>query len=243
MAPHTVFELPEEFAARCGLQFNDYMILCRALTHRSYLNEHPDAVEDNERLEFLGDAVLDFMIGAWLYNKLPEMPEGELTKLRSALVSTESLAELARKINLGAALRLGRGEYMAGGKTKTALLCDAFEAVIGSIYLDQGLEGVRAFVMPFMEEAIEDIILNHKSEDPKSRLQEMLQSQNMPVPHYEVIREIGPDHNKVYETAVYVETNELGRGQGSSKQNAAKAAAVNALENLGYGAYGEKIEN
>ncbi|HOG60303.1 MAG TPA: ribonuclease III domain-containing protein, partial [Flexilinea sp.] len=111
-------ELPEKFAQRIGLKFNDPMLLCRALTHRSFLNEHPDAIEDNERLEFLGDAILDFIVGAWLYNELPEMPEGELTKYRAALVHTEQLAEFAKQIGLGQALRLGKGELQAGGKTK-----------------------------------------------------------------------------------------------------------------------------
>ena len=113
--------MPEHFAHRIGLRFNDYMLLCRALTHSSFLNEHPDAIEDNERLEFLGDAVLDFMIGAWLYNKFPEMKEGQLSKYRSALVQTTTLAEFARSIDLGQALRLGRGEYLASGKVNRVL--------------------------------------------------------------------------------------------------------------------------
>ncbi len=240
MTSNPVYEMPEHFARRNGLVFNDYMLLCRALTHSSFLNEHPDAIEDNERLEFLGDAVLDFMIGAWLYNKFPEMKEGQLSKYRSALVQTATLAEFARKIDLGQALRLGRGEYLASGKSKTALLCDAFEALIGALYLDQGLESVRTFVMPFMEGAIDDIILHHKDDDSKSRLQEILQAKNLPVPHYEVVRELGPDHSKIYEMEVRIGDKTIGIGQGSSKQNAAKQAAQNALENLGYEIYGQE---
>ena len=242
MAPNPIYEMPEHFARRNGLQFNDYMLLCRALTHSSFLNEHPDAIEDNERLEFLGDAVLDFMIGAWLYNKFPEMKEGQLSKYRSALVQTTTLADFARQVDLGQALRLGRGEYLASGKSKTALLCDAFEALVGALYLDQGLDAVKAFVMPFMEGAIDDIIIHHKDDDAKSRLQEILQAKNMPVPHYEVVRELGPDHSKIYEMEVCIGDNVLGVGQGSSKQNAAKQAAQNALENLGYGVYGQEPE-
>ena len=114
-------ETPQEFAQRLGLSFNDPLLLTRALTHRSYLNEHPEAVEDNERLEFLGDAVLDFLVGAWLYNRFPEMSEGNLTRLRSALVRTENLAEFAEEINMGNALLLGRGEDEAGGRARPAL--------------------------------------------------------------------------------------------------------------------------
>ena len=183
------------------------------------------------------------MIGAWLYNKFPEMKEGQLSKYRSALVQTTTLAEFARSIDLGQALRLGRGEYLASGKSKTALLCDAFEALVGALYLDQGLQAVKTFVMPFMEGAIDDIIMNHKDDDSKSRLQEILQSKNMPVPHYEVVRELGPDHSKIYEIEVRIGDKSLGIGQGSSKQNAAKKAAQNALENLGYASYGQEPEN
>lgn len=240
MTAENSYELPERFAERNGLVYHDPMLLCRALTHRSYLNEHPEAVEDNERLEFLGDAILDFMVGAWLYNKLPEMPEGELTKIRSALVDTQALSSYAKQIDLGNALRLGRGEAMAGGRSKPALLCDAFEAVVGSIYLDRGLEAVQKFVMPFMEAALDDIVSNHKGDDPKSRLQEIIQSRNLPIPHYVVERELGPDHSKIYEMAVLVGEKTIGRGQGSSKQNAAKMAAQDALVSLGYGIYGQE---
>ena len=236
------FEMPEQFQKRLGVTFNDTMLLCRALTHRSFLNEHPDAIEDNERLEFLGDAVLDFLVGAWLYNKLPEMPEGDLTKYRSALVHTEQLAEFARSIDLGRALRLGKGELLAGGKAKTALLCDAFEAVVGAIYLDQGIGTVQTFILPFLNGALDDIVSNHKGDDPKSRLQEIVQSKDMPIPHYAVVREIGPDHSKIYEIEVSVGDKALGKGRGSSKQVATKMAAQDALVNLGYGIYGQQID-
>ena len=138
----SVPEKPQELAERLGLKFNDWLLLSRALTHRSYLNEHAEAIEDNERLEFLGDAVLDFMVGAWLYNRYPEMPEGDLTRMRSALVHTQQLAEFAAKINLGNALRLGRGEIQGGGRHRPALLCDTFEALVGAIYLDQGINAL-----------------------------------------------------------------------------------------------------
>src|SRR5512133_2013793 len=151
-------EAPQEFARRLRLPFSDWLLLSRALTHRSYLNEHTDALEDNERLEFLGDAVLDFVVGAWLYNRYPEMPEGDLTRMRSALVYTEQLAEFARQVELGSAMRLGRGEMAANGRERPALLCDCFEAVVGALYLDSGISAVLDFISPLLEEASEEIL-------------------------------------------------------------------------------------
>src|SRR5512143_1383664 len=145
-------ESPREFSQRLKLPFSDYLLLSRALTHRSYLNEHPEALEDNERLEFLGDAVLDFLVGAWLYNHFPEMAEGELTRLRSALVRTEQLAEFAQQIALGSAMRLGRGEAEGGGRERLALLCATFESLIGALFLDGGIEAVSKFVEPMLHE-------------------------------------------------------------------------------------------
>src|SRR5512133_2590958 len=153
-----VEESPQELAQRLGLPFGDWLLLSRALTHRSYLNEHPEAIEDNERLEFLGDAVLDFVVGAWLYNRYPEMPEGDLTRMRSALVHTEQLAEFAKEIELGRAMRLGKGEMAANGRERPALLCDCFEAVVGALYLDSGISAVLDFISPLLEEASEEIL-------------------------------------------------------------------------------------
>ncbi len=136
-------ETPEELANRLGLPFKDLLLLRRSLTHRSFINEHPESIEDNERLEFLGDAILDFLVGEWLYHRFPEMPEGDLTRMRSALVHTEQLADFARQLELGRGLRLGRGEVISGGRTRSALLCDEFEALIGAIYLDSGLNSVK----------------------------------------------------------------------------------------------------
>ena len=138
---------------------------------------------------------------------------------------------------------MGKGEEASGGRKRNSITSDAFEALVGALYLDQGLDAVKTFVMPFMEGAIDDIIMYHKDDDSKSRLQEILQSKNMPVPHYEVVRELGPDHSKIYEIEVRGGEKALGIGQGSSKQNAAKKAAQNALENLGYGSYGQDPEN
>lgn len=225
-------ESPADFAVRTGLRFNNMLLLSRALTHRSFLNEHNNAVEDNERLEFLGDAILDFIVGAWLYNRYPEMPEGDLTRMRSSLVYTEQLANFARKLGMGRALRLGKGEAQAGGRERPALLCDAFEAVIGAIYLDRGIDAVRDFISPMLEEAAEEILASHSLDDPKSLFQEWAQSQGYATPHYVTRATAGPDHSKVFEVDVVVGNTVYGSGTGLSKQAAAKAAARDALSRL-----------
>ena len=226
-------ETPQELAHRLNLKFNDQLLLTRALTHRSYFNEHPDAIEDNERLEFLGDAVLDFLVGAWLYHHFPEMPEGDLTRMRSALVHTEQLAEFAREIHLSRAMRLGKGETFAGGREKSALLCDTFEALVGAIYLDSGIEKVAEFIISFLEDAAIDIITNRKIEDPKSKLQEWAQAQGYLPPQYVTRSENGPDHLKEFEVEVFINGVSYGSGIGHSKQSAAKSAALKALSHLG----------
>src|SRR5512133_65061 len=199
-----VEESPQELAQRLGLPFGDWLLLSRALTHRSYLNEHPEAIEDNERLEFLGDAVLDFVVGAWLYNHYPEMPEGDLTRMRSALVHTEQLAEFARQIGLGNAMRLGRGETQAGGRNRSALLCDTFEAVIGALYLHAGIDAVQNFLESLLETAAEYILIMRKNEDPKSQFQEWAQAQGFSAPQYVTRSASCPDHAKVFEVDVII---------------------------------------
>jgi len=227
------FEPASELSRRLNLSFENLSLLTRALTHRSYVNENPEATEDNERLEFLGDAVLDFIVGAWVYHRFPEMPEGNLTKIRSALVRNDQLAVFARDLGLGNALRLGRGEHIMGGSHRDALLGSTFEAVIGAIYLDSGLKAVEAVVNPLLEEA-QDSILN-RIHDPKSQLQEWAQSQKMGAPRYQTISMSGPDHAKIFEVEVQIGEEVVGRGVGSSKHNAQSAAAGEALEKLGIG--------
>jgi ribonuclease-3 len=226
----TEAETPQDFAERLSLPINDLLLLSRALTHRSYLNEHAEALEDNERLEFLGDAVLDYVVGLWLYNRFPEMAEGDLTRLRAALVKTEQLARFSSQIEIGRALRLGRGEEENGGRNRKAMLCAAFEALIGAIVLDSGMEAVTEFVGPFLEIATERILMNHADKDPKSLLQEIVQSGGEPAPSYRVVSEEGPDHAKVFEVEVYANGHFLGRGTGNSKQEASMNAAYDALE-------------
>lgn len=226
-------ESPQELAWRLNLSIKDNLLLSRALTHRSYLNEHPEALEDNERLEFLGDAVLDFLVGAWLYNHFPEMAEGDLTRLRSALVRTEQLAEFAQQINLGAAMRLGRGEAEGGGRKRLALLCATFESLVGALFLDGGIDAVSIFVEPMLQEAASSILAARREQDPKSLFQEWIQSQGYGPPLYRTIATTGPDHAKSFEVEVVVNGQTFGHGYGHSKQAAAKAAARDALQSLG----------
>lgn len=226
-------ESPEEFAVRLQLPINDFFLLSRALTHRSYLNEYNDAIEDNERLEFLGDAVLDFIIAEWLYHHYPEKPEGDLTRLRAALVHTDQLGRFAKEINLGNALKLGRGEVQAGGRNRITLLCDAFEAVIGALYLQGGVSAVKDFMVPLLLRVVDEVLQNHLDEDTKSRLQEWAQGNGFSSPKYVLIDESGPDHRKTFEMEVRIGTKPYGRGIGTSKQVAEKRAAKEALLNLG----------
>lgn len=225
------FESASDLSRRLGLPFSNISLLTRALTHRSYVNENPNAMEDNERLEFLGDAVLDFIVGAWAYHRFPEMAEGDLTKIRSALVRNDQLAEFARELNLGAALRLGHGEATSGGSDRDGLLGSAFEAVVGALYLDSGLGAVETFVHPMLDEA-QDYILE-EIQDPKSRLQEWAQSEKLGTPQYVTVASRGPDHAKEFEVEVRIQGVMYGRGHGTSKQVAARIAAQTALEALG----------
>jgi len=208
-------------------------LLSRSLTHRSYLNEHPEAIEANERLEFLGDAVLDFLVGAWLYNRFPEMAEGQLTRLRSALVRTEQLAEFSVQLGLGKAMRLGRGEADSGGRHRQALLCATFEALTGALYLDSGIDAVGDFIEPLLETAADQILESGKTQDPKSKLQEWVQSQGNGAPIYHTVSSRGPDHAKMFEVEVLINGQKYGHGTGHSKQAAAKAAAIEAITVLG----------
>jgi len=203
--------------------FRDPSLLQRALTHRSYLNEHPEAVEDNERLEFLGDAVLDFVTGAFLYHRYPELQEGRLTRLRAALVRTEQLAVFAQAVGLAPLVRLGRGEET--GRFRPALLCAAFEAVIGAYFLDAGVQAVRAYVEPLFQPAVEHILGAEKDTDAKSLLQEWAQARRGQTPRYNTLTATGPDHEKTFTVEVRIGDEVFGVGVGPNKQAAAQAAA------------------
>lgn len=225
-------ESPAEFVRRLALPIKDLLLITRALTHRSYLNEHADALEDNERLEFLGDAVLDFLCGAWLYNHFPEMAEGALTRMRSALVCTEQLAAFARILNLGPAMRLGRGEIVGGGRERDVLLCATFEALVGALYLEAGISATQDFINPLFSTAVSSFHIEDDTFDPKSRLQEWSQSKRMGIPEYIVVESSGPDHNRSFEVEVYIKGKVYGHGDGQSKAMATRNAALDALQKL-----------
>ncbi len=222
-----------EFQSKIGVDFVDPALLRRALTHRSYLNEtDDDTLQDNERLEFLGDAILDFVTADMLYQRYPEMSEGKLTRLRAALVRTEALAELGGAIDIGAVLLIGKGEEASGGRTRINNLCRTFEALIGAIYEDQGLEAVKQFVLPRLSELLERVLVEALHKDARSRLQEWSQAMHNTTPSYRTVAESGPDHSKEFWVEVTVGGEIIGRGSGRSKQAAAQSAARQALENV-----------
>jgi ribonuclease-3 len=223
-------ESPAVLAKRLGLPFKNLLLLTRALTHRSYISEHPEALEDYERLEFLGDAVLDFVAGAWLYNHFPEMAEGELTRMRSALVCTEQLAEFARELDLGSAMRLGHGEEQAGGRQRDVLLCATFESLVGAMYLQTDISAIQNFIHPMVETVSRQFLLRSDLQDPKSRLQEWSQGRKLGIPQYVTLQTSGPDHDRMFEIEVHINGKIYGRGSGRNKQTAERLAAQSSLE-------------
>src|SRR5258706_7637442 len=221
------------YQKRLGIQFEDPSLLLRALTHRSYMHEHPDEnVEDNERLEFLGDAILDFIAGEWLYHRLPEMPEGVLTRLRAGLVRNETLAVYAGALGIGNMLLLGKGEQEHGGRTRLRNLGGAFEAVAAALYLDQGLEAVRAFAIPSFGLVLDAMLREQSDKDAKSRFQEWAQANLNQTPVYRTVSVTGPDHAHEFTLEVAISGKVYGIGSGLSKQAAAQAAASAALKQL-----------
>lgn len=216
-----------------GITFNDKSLLQRALTHRSYINENPDhPLSDNERLEFLGDAVLDFLTAKYLYNRFPEMAEGQLTSLRAALVKRETLAHFATVLNLGPYLLLSRGEAESGGRKRQALLCATFEALVGAILLDQGLQAVAGLVLRCIQPEINHILDEELYKDAKSMLQELAQGRLQLTPLYRTVAERGPDHAKEFTIEVLIGDEAYGQGSGHNKQVAEQEAAKAALLRL-----------
>lgn len=201
-----------------------------AFTHRSFLNEAGEATESNERLEFLGDAVLSFITSSYLYNLRPKDAEGDLTNLRSYLVKTTSLAIAAKKLNLGEYLRLSKGEELTGGRNNTQLLANTFEAVLGAIYFEFGLEKAKEFVEEELLPLFEEELKSGPPKDAKSLLQEVIQNKFKQSPRYKVLQTTGPDHAKHFKVGVYVQNNLIGEGLGLSKQVAEEDAAAKALK-------------
>ncbi len=215
-----------------GITFQDRSLLFQALVHRSYLNENPGTrLASNERLEFLGDAVLDALAAEFLYRRCPRDGEGDLTMWRSALVRTETLAGFSAQLDLGRYLVLGRGEEADGGRARTTTLADAFEALLGAIYLDAGLDAARSFLTPFLEKALEGFA-GRLPIDYKSALQIAVQGRLGITPQYRTAATWGPDHARTFQVEVWAGERILGRGEGLSKQAAQQEAARLALERL-----------
>ena len=214
---------------KTGIVFQDKALLHRAFVHRSFLNERKDEKESNERLEFLGDAVLEFLVSNHIYLHFPGQDEGHLTALRSKLVNTTSLAQTARNLNLGESLYLSRGEEQGGGRTNTSLLANTVEALLGAIFLDQGVDGAGEFVDKFILTKIPETV-KESLKDPKSMLQEFVQAQGLPAPIYKLVSQIGPDHAKEFTVEVLIDKKPYAQGKGSSKKIATQDAAALALE-------------
>jgi ribonuclease-3 len=234
MSAQVTGEATSELGARLqlalGWTFRDASLLELALTHRSYCSEH--GIDDsNERLEFLGDSVLGFVVTTYVYDEYPRLPEGELAKLRAVVVSSETLARLAKRIDLGAALRLGKGEDASGGRAKPSILADAMEAVIAAVYLDGGLDAARAVVLGAFEDTIREQAAGPGGGDYKTRLQELAAQLVDQLPRYH-IRHEGPDHSKRFFASVQLRGRTYGTGEGRSKKAAEQGAARQAWEAL-----------
>lgn len=221
--------------ARIGIVFGDLRLLEGALAHRSFLHEHPDlalTLANSERLEFLGDSVLNYIAADILFARFPDRGEGELTALRAALIKTSTLAEFAREFDLGAYIRLSKGEESSGARARDALLADTFEAVLAAIYLDRGLEAARAFMEPLFEGQIAHIVAHGLVSDFKTQFQERVQSKRNITPLYRVTAVEGPEHRREFTVEVVVGDTPMGAGRGPSKQAATQAAAQAALAAL-----------
>lgn len=225
--------LIEDLQKKISYHFKNIEILREALTHKSYVNENPELnLKDNERLEFLGDAVLDLAISASLIMNFPDSQEGELSRFKSMVVSETSLAKIAARLDLGRFLFLGKGEEQTGGREKESLLANALEAIIAAVYLDGGLEPADEFIRMTFSDEISVIAKEGISFDYKTDLQEYCQAQGLPLPVYRVSRETGPDHKKIFEIELLIQDEVFGIGIGRSKKDAEQKAAKEALKHL-----------
>jgi len=223
-------DLDHALETAIGWTFRDPAILDKALTHRSFCAEQ-GITESNERLEFLGDSVLGFVVTTFVYDEYPALPEGELAKLRASVVSAETLAERERRIELGAALRLGKGEDASGGRAKASILADAMEAVFAAVYLDGGLDAAARVILDALEQPIREQAAGPGGSDFKTRLQELAAQRGDPLPRYQVRHE-GPDHSREFFAAVHLRGQLYGEGEGRSKKAAEQAAARVAWQRL-----------
>ncbi len=216
-----------------GYEFRDKSLMLRALSHTSYINEVKSIPESNERLEFLGDSILSVIVSEYIFRNFKQYPEGELTKLRASLVCEKSLAAFAREIELGKFLFLGKGEQQNGGRERSSILADAFEALLAAMYLDGGMEVARAHVMRFVKDEIKNHTVEDAFHDYKTQLQEIIQKNPGEELSYVLINEVGPDHNKNFTVEVRLNSNVIGTGEGHSKKQAEQSAAKKALELMG----------
>ncbi|MGM0439471.1 MAG: ribonuclease III [Patescibacteria group bacterium] len=221
----------EKLEKKLDLEFKDKNLLIQAFCHRSYLNENPDfELGQNERLEFLGDAVMELVVTEYLFRNYPDNPEGDLTDWRAALVNTKMISEVARKLKLGKYLLLSNGEKKERGKAKQYMLADTFEALIGAIYIDSGYNAAKRFIKKYLLVELPEIISLELFKDPKSELQEVAQEKTGITPTYEIVDEKGPDHDKRFRMGVFLEDEKLAEGEGGSKKEAEEEAAQKALE-------------
>ena len=223
----------QELEQHLDYTFHDLRLLRAALYHSSYANEHrAQSVSSNERLEFLGDAVLGFVSADYLYRKHPDLPEGELTRIRAALVCEDSLHEVAQRLHLGDFLMLGKGEESGGGRHRPSILADAVEAVLAAVYLDGGIDEARALVHRILLEKEPEQVVESRRRDCKTELQELVQRKPNQELRYELVSESGPDHAKVFTVAVMLNGQVVGLGSGHSKKEAEQSAARTALEQM-----------
>ncbi len=211
-------------------KFKNKLLFEQAFTHRSYLNETKEQLSSNERLEFLGDSIVSFVVSQYLYRRFPQFEEGSLTNIRSLMVNTKSLAGIARELNFGSYLKLSKGEEESKGRQNQSLLADCFEGFIGALFLDQGIEAVANFLGLVLLPKAEDIIQNKSFKDPKSLLQELVQSRRQNSPMYKVLSEFGPAHAKKFRIGAYVDGKMVSQGEGKSKRDAEEDAAQKALD-------------
>lgn len=223
------------FEKSIGLTFKNKDLLKQAFIHRSYVNEHRSSkLEHNERLEFLGDAVLELSVTDFLFRKYQNLPEGDLTAYRSALVNAVTLAEVAEKIKMNSFLLLSKGESRDTGRARQIILANAFEALLGAIYLDLGYVAADAFIKEHLLKLIDEIVEKQKFIDPKSKFQEKAQDKVGVTPVYKIVKESGPDHNKLFTVGVFLDDDMVATGDGKSKQEAEQSAATKALEARGW---------
>ncbi|MBC8287342.1 MAG: ribonuclease III [Nitrospinae bacterium] len=215
-----------------GYTFSDLKLLNKALTHKSYVNEKNGSLKHNERFEFLGDSVLDILVSDYLVSKFSDYAEGTLSKIRAAVVNESCLAGLARELELGKYLLLGKGEDLSGGRDKSSILADAFEAVAGALFRDGRLESASKVFLPLLEVQISNFAHSWDFRDFKSELQEYTQDKWVCTPSYKVVNELGPDHAKEFEVAVTIKNEVKGQGVGKSKKEAEQAAAKMAMESF-----------